>query len=228
VGNGFSVVLVEPALHQAQALEVLPQGSQRQRGRPSGRVTAYRPEQPRTALVATLTAGPKGIGPANTYLRPNTAVQAWLGGRFPHQGTTHRWLQQTPDLQADALRRHLHQVVRRHGRFWHERGPNRYLVLDVDGQGLVARGQRFAKAAKGWLGEGFDVGYLRYVCYAAASHEVLDELLAPGNKTLMRQFPVLLAGLEEVLPRAYRKWVVLRGDSHLGTINNRRDCRARR
>jgi hypothetical protein len=228
VGNGFSVVLVERVLRQAHVLEVSQQWTHLQLGPPSGRVTAYRPEQRLTALLATLAAGLKGLGPGNTYLRPNSAVRAWLGGRFPDQGTLHRWLQQTTDLQAAAVRGHLHQVVRQHGRFWHELWSNRCLVLDVDGQGLVARGQRFEKAAKGWLGEGIDVGYIRYVCYAGATHEVLDEFLAPGNKTLMSQFPVLLAGLDAVIPRAYRPQVVLRGDSHMGTIGNLRDCRARR
>jgi hypothetical protein len=225
-GNGFSVVGVERVLRQAQVLEVLPQWSQLPLGHRSGRVTAYRPQQRLTAVLATLAAGLKGIGPGNTYLRSNSAVCAWLGGRFPDQGTIHRWLQQTSDSQAAALRCHLHQVVRQHGRFWNELRSRRWLFVDVDGQGLLARGQRFEKAAKGWLGEGIDVGYHRYVCYAGASHEVLDEFLAPGNQTLMSQFPLLLAGLDEVIARPYRKRVVIRGDSHMGTIGNLRDCRA--
>src|SRR5262249_45031762 len=147
VGNGFGVVLVERVLRQAQVLELLPQWNQRHLGHPSGRVTAYRPEQRLTAVVATVAAGLKGLGPSNTYLPPNSAVQAWLGGRFPEQATMHRWLQQTSDLQAAALRCHLHQVVRQYGRFWQELWSNRWLVVDVDGQGLVARGQRFEKAA---------------------------------------------------------------------------------
>jgi hypothetical protein len=64
------------------------------------------------------------------------------------------------------------------------------------------------------------------VCYAGATDEVLDEFLAPGNKTLMSPLPLLLAGLDEVLPRAYRNRVVLRGDRPLGTIGNLRACRA--
>jgi DDE family transposase len=226
VGNGFSVVVVERVLHQAEVLEVLPQWSQLQLGHASGRVTAYRPEQRLTAVVASLAAGLKGLGPSNTYLRPNRAVQAWLGGRFPDQGTMHRWLQQASDTQAAALRRHLHQVVRQHGRFWQDLWSNRRLVVDVDGQGLVARGQRFENATEGWLGEGIDRGYIRYVCYAGATQEVLDEFLAPGNQSLMRQFPVLLAGLDEVIPRSSRERVIIRGDSHLGTIDNLRACRA--
>jgi hypothetical protein len=117
-------------------------------------------------------------------------------------------------------------VVRQHGRFWQELWSSRYLVLDVDGQGLVARGQRFEKAAQGWLGEGIDCGYQRYVCYAGVTQEVLDEFLAPGNQTLRSQFPVLLAGLDAILPRRDRHRVVLRGDSHAGTIGNLRTCRA--
>jgi hypothetical protein len=228
LGNGFSVVLVERVLRQAQVLEVSPPWSQLPLGHPSGRVTAYRPEQRLTAVVATLAAGLKGIGPSNTCLRPNSALQAWLGGRFPDQGTIHRWLQQTSDAQAAAVRQHLHQVVRQHGHFWQELWSGRWLVLDVDGQGLVARGQRFEKAAKGWLGEGIDRGYIRYVCYAGATQEVLDEFLAPGNQSLMSQFPVLRAGLDEVIPRAARGRVIFRGDAHLGTIDNLRDCRRHR
>src|SRR5262249_34198837 len=79
--------------------------------------------------------------------------------------------------------------------------------------------------ARGYLGDGLDHGYQRYVCYAAATHEVLDEFLAPGNQTLMSQVPQLLAGLDAVLPRAERGRVVLRGDAHLGTIGNLRELR---
>jgi hypothetical protein len=187
--------------------------TQLQLGHSSQRSTAYRPEQRLAALLAPLAAGLKGIAPANTYLRPNTAVREWLGGRFPDQGTIHRWLQQVTAPQAAALRHHLHQVVRTHGRFWQTLWSNQWLVLDVDGQGLVARGQRFEHAEVGYRGEGMDQGYLRHVCYAGATREVLDEFLAPGNKTLMSQFPALRAGLDEVTPRAYRGRVVLRGDS---------------
>jgi hypothetical protein len=218
--------LVERVLRQAHVLEVAQQWTHLPLGHPSGRVTAFRLEQRLTAVVATVAAGLKGIGPANTYLRPNSALAAWLGRRFPDQGTIHRWLQQTRDAQAAALRHHLHQVVRQHGRVWQELWSSRYLVLDVDGQGLVARGQRFEKAAQGWLGEGIDCGYQRYVCYAGATQEVLDEFLAPGNQTLMSQFPVLLAGLDAIFPRRCRHRVVLRGDSHAGTIGNLRNCRA--
>jgi hypothetical protein len=225
VGSGFSVVVVERVLRQAQALGLVAQWALMPLGNPSRRINSYRPEQRWAALLAGLAAGLKGIASGNTYLRPNTAVQAWLGGRFPDQGTIHRWLEQVSDAQAAAVRTHLHQVVRQHGRFWHVLWSGQWLVVDVDGQGLVARGQRFEKAAVGYLGEGLDRGYHRYVGYVGQTHEVLDEFLAPGNQTLMSQFPRLLAGLEEVIPRAYRDRVVLRGDAHLGTIGNLRALR---
>lgn len=225
VGSGFSVVVVERVLRQAQALGLVPQWALMPLGNPSRRVNSYRPEQRWAAVLAGLASGLKGIAPGNTYLRPNTAVQAWLGGRFPDQGTIHRWLEQVSEAQAAAVRAHLHQVARQHGRFWQVLWSGQRLVVDVDGQGLVARGQRFEKAAVGYLGEGLDRGYHRYVCYAGQTREVLDEFLAPGNQTLMSQFPVLLAGLDEVIPRAYRDRVVVRGDSHLGTIGNLRELR---
>jgi hypothetical protein len=224
-GSGFSVVLVERVLRQANTLGLFAAWAQLPLGHPSRRVTAYRPEQRWAALLAGLASGLKGIAPGNTWLRPNTAVQAWLGGRFPDQGTIHRWLEQVSAPQAAAVRAHLHQVVRQHGRFWQVLWSGRLLVVDVDGQGLVARGQRFEQAAVGYLGEGLERGYHRYVCYVGDTHEVLDEFLAPGNKTLMSQFPALLAGLGEVIPRAYRDRVVVRGDAHLGTIGNLRELR---
>lgn len=226
LGTGFSVVLVERVLRQAKSLDLVQQWTQLPLGNLSGRRTAYRPEQRLTAVLATLAAGLKGIAPSNTYLRTNSAMCAWLDGRFPDQGTIHRWLQQVTAPQAADVRAHLHHVVRTHGRFWDVLWSNQSLWLDVDGQGLVARGQCFEKAATGYLGEGMDRGYIRYVCYAGETREVLDEFLAPGNKTLMSQFPTLLAGLDEVIPRGYRDRVVIRGDSHLGTINNLRDARA--
>src|SRR5262249_43830359 len=129
---------------------------------------------------------------------------------------------------AARVRAHLHQVVRAHGRFWEVLHGAPLVVVDVDGQGLVARGHHFERAARGYLGEGMDTGYQRYVCYAADTHEVLDEFLAPGNKTLMSQLPELLAGLNAVIPPAYRERVLLRGDAHRGTIGNLRELRRQR
>lgn len=223
--SGFSVVMVERVLREAEVLGLVGAWAQLPLGHPSGRCTAYRPEQRVAALLAGLAAGLKGIAPGNTWLRPNTALQARLGGRFPDQGTVHRWLDQVTPEQAAQVRAHLHQAVHRHGRFWDVLHAAPLLVVDVDGQGLVARGRHFERAARGYLGEGMDTGYQRYVCYAADTHEVLDEFLAPGNKTLMSQLPELLAGLNAVIPPAYRERVLVRGDAHLGTIGNLRELR---
>ena len=78
----------------------------------------------------------------------------------------------------------------------------------------------------GHLGEGIDRGYQRYVAYAADTREVLDEFLAPGNRTLMSQLPEVLAGLDAVIPAHDRQRVILRLDAHGGTIANVRDLRA--
>jgi hypothetical protein len=223
--SGFSVVLVERVLREANVLGLFADWAHLPLGHPAGRRTAYRPHQRLAALLAGLAGGLKGVAPGNTWLRPNTAVRSWLGGRFPDQGTVHRWLDQVTAAQAGRVRDHLHQVVRAHGRFWEVLWSGQYLFVDVDGQGLVARGQRFERAAVGYLGEGMDRGYQRYVCYAAATGEVLDEWLAPGNRTLMSQLPELLTGLGAVIPRAERGRVVLRGDAHLGTIGNLREVR---
>jgi hypothetical protein len=225
VGNGFSVVLVERALREAQALGLSEDWARLPLGNPSHRATAYLPQHRVAAVLAGLAAGLRGVAPANTWLRPNAAVQAWLGGRFPDQGTIHRWLGQVTPQQAALVRDHLHRAVGEHGRFWEVLHSGRLLVVDVDGQGLAARGLRHQRAAKGYLGEGLDTGYQRYVAYAADTREVLDEFLAPGNKTLMSQLPQLLAGVAAVIPKAYRDRVLIRGDAHLGTIGNLRDLR---
>jgi hypothetical protein len=224
-GTAFSVVLAERVLRQAQTLGVTDAWAQLPLGHPSRRRTAYRPEQRIAAVLTGLAAGLKGIAPGNSLLRPNTALQARLGGRFPDQGTIHRWLDQVTAPQAAALRDHLHQVVRCHGRFMEVLSSRQYLVVDVDGQGLVARGQHFERTAVGHLGDGLDRGYQRYVCYAADTGEVLDELLAPGNRTLMSQLPEVLTGLDAVIARADRGRVILRLDAHGGTIANVRAMR---
>jgi DDE family transposase len=219
-GSGFSVVFAERVLREAQALHLDQQWAQLPLGHPTGRRTSYTPEQRIAALLTGLACGLKGIAPGNTFLRPNTALQARLGGRFPDQGTIHRWLGQVSAPQAADLRHHLHQVAHDHGRFWEVLGSDHSLVVDIDGQGLAAKGPRFEQAAVGYLGEGLDTGYQRYVCYAAETREVLDEFLAPGNKTLMSQLPALLDGLDEVIPRADRDRVILRLDAHGGTVAN--------
>jgi Transposase DDE domain group 1 len=223
--SGFSVVLVERVLREAQTRGRFADWARLPLGHPSRRRTAYRPEHRVAALLAGLAAGLKGIAPGNTWLRPQAAVQAWLGGRFPDQGTLHRWLEQTTAAQARGCRDHLHRAVGEHGRFWEVLYSEHLVVVDVDGQGLVARGRHGERAARGYLGGGLDTGYQRYVAYAADTHEVLDEFLAPGNKTLMSQLPELLAGLAAVIPPAYRGRVLIRGDAHLGTIGNLRELR---
>ncbi len=54
---------------------------------------------------------------------------------------------------------------------------------------------------------------------------MLDELLVPGNQTAMSVLPEMLAGLNEVIPPAFRDRVLLRGDAHLGTVANLRAMR---
>jgi hypothetical protein len=224
-GTGFSVVLPERVLRQAETLGLYDAWAQLPLGNPSRRRTAYRPEQRIASVLAGLAAGLKGIAPGNTALRPNTALRSRLGGRFPDQGTIHRWLDQVTAAQAAALRNHLHQVARDHGHFWEVLGAGHYLVVDIDGQGLVARGGHFERTAVGYLGDGLDRGYQRYVCYAADTREVLDEFLAPGNRTLMSQLPEVLAGLDAVVGRRDRKRVILRLDAHGGTLANVRAMR---
>jgi len=101
------------------------------------------------------------VAPGNLLVRPNRAVQQRLGGRFPAQGTLHRWLAQITAAHAAGLRQHLHQAVRPHGRFGQELGSARRLVVDSDGQGWVARGQRLERAHGGYRGDGMDRGYPR-------------------------------------------------------------------
>jgi hypothetical protein len=223
--SGFSVVLGERVLHRAQGLGLVQQWQALGFGNPSARVTAYTPDQRIAAVLGGLACGLRGVAPGNLLVRPNSALQQRLGGRFPDQGTIHRWLAQLTAEQAARLRQHLHQAVRQHGRFWQELWSARRLVVDIDGQGLVARGQRFERAHGGYLGDGIDRGYQRYVCYVGATDEVLDELLTPGNTTAMSVLPEILRGLNEVIPPASRGQVVLRGDAHFGTVANLRRMR---
>jgi len=223
--GGFSVVLAERLLRLADSFGLPQQWQQLAFGRPTQRATAYPTDQRIAAVLAGLACGLRGVAPANLLLRPNSALQQRLGGHFPDQGTVHRWLGLVTAEQAAALRRHLHEVVRRHGRFWEELWAGRALVVDLDGQGLVARGRRFEHAHGGYLGEGIDRGYQRYVCYAGATGEVLDEVLLPGNRTAMSALPEMLHGLNEVLPVGQRNQVILRGDAHFGTVANLRQMR---
>jgi hypothetical protein len=170
--------------------------------------------------VSGLAAGLKGLGPSHSVLRPNSALQARRGGRFPDQGTSHRWLDGVTAEQAAAVRDHLPQAVRSHGRFWDILYSRHSRVGDGDGPGLAARGQHFEQTAVGHLGDGMDRAYQRDVADAADTRAVLDELLTPGKRTLMSQLPEVLAGLDTVMPRHDRQRVILRRDAHGGTIAN--------
>ena len=218
--GGFSVVLAERVLGMADALGLPEKWRELGFGNPTRRTTAYTTDRRIAAVVAGLACGLRGIAPGNMLVRPNQAMQQRLGGRFPDQGTIHRWLGRITEAQAADLRRHLQEVVREQGRFWQELWWKRWLVVDMDGQGLIARGQRFERAHGGYLGGSIDCGYQRYVCYAAATREVLDELLVPGNRTAMSVLPEMLEGLNEVIPVKDRSRVLLRGDAHFGTAKN--------
>lgn len=226
-GIDFSVVMGERVLKFARALELFTDWDGLWMGHPTRRRTSYRPPERIAAVLAGLACGVRGIGPGNLLLRPNSALVNLLGGRFPDQGTIHRWLEQVTSEQAAAFRTHLHQVMRTHGRFVPELWSERLLVVDIDGQGLIARGQRFERAHVGYMDDGLDRGFQRYVAYVGLTGEVLDELLLPGNTTLMSALAAVLSGLGEVFPhRRDRRQVLLRIDSHGGTAPNLRAMRA--
>jgi hypothetical protein len=218
--TGYSVVLAEQVAEWASTLKITDEWSTLPLGNTRKSKRAYQPQERILALIACLACGLRGIASANLWLRPNSALQAMLGGRFPDQGSIHRWLQQTTLDQAHSLRRHLHQVARRHGRFWSELSSPRGLTVDLDAQGLIATGQRFEKADLGYMDGEFKRGYQRLVCYVGATREVLDELLRPGSESLMGDLPLLLEGLNEIFSEHLRECVVLRGDGHAGTLAN--------
>ena len=218
--GGFSVVLAEKVLSLADKLKLEAGWSKLAFGNPTNRTSSYRSPQRIAAVLAGLACGLRGIGPGNLLLRTNSAIVQRLDGKFPDQGTIHRWLEQVIQEQAAAIRQHLHDVVREHGRFWNTLRSGRRLMVDIDGQGLVARGKRFKEARYGYLGQGLDRGYQRYVAYVGETREVLDELITPGNTTLMAQLSSVLAGLNTIFTPDWRERVMLRTDSHGGTARN--------
>lgn len=224
--GGFSVVVAERVLATAGGLGLKQHWRELWVGNSSYRTSAYQAEQRLGALVSTLSCGLRGLAPANLLVRPSSALRQALGGRFPDQGTLHRWLKQATSEQAEALRSHLHAVVREHGRFRRTLWSGRRLYVDIDGQGLVARGQRFEHAERGYMDRVLERGYQRYVAYVGETGEVLDERLVPGNQTLMTQLPEVLRGLSVVFCPSQRGRVVLRMDSHGGTVANLRAVRA--
>lgn len=224
--GGFSVICAEKIIELSRAMGLLEEWSGLELGHVSGRVTSYATPERVTAVLAGLACGLRGFAPGNSLLRGNTALQSALGGRFPDQGTIHRWFQQATAEQAQALRQHLHQVMRREGRFWQAVFSGNRVMVDLDAQGLAARGARFEKAAYGHLGEGLDRGYQRFVAYAGQTREVLDEFLRPGNTMLTGELTELLNGLNEIFAAADRPRVVIRTDAHGGTFHNLQQLQA--
>ena len=216
--SGFSVALAEKVLSLATNLGLKEHWKELGFGNVTRRSSAYRAEQRIQAVLAGLACGLRGVAPGNLLVRPNSAMQQRLGGSFPDQGTIHRWLDQITAEQATKIRSHLHQVVRQHGRFRQELWSGRKLVVDMDGQGLAARGPRFEHASGGYFAGKIDKGYQRYVCYVGKTGDVLDELLVSGNRTAMSVLPEMVAGLNEVFAPEERSRVVLRGDAHFGTV----------
>jgi hypothetical protein len=218
--GGFSVICAEKIIELLLAIGLPVEWSRLELGHVSRRVTSYATPERVTAVLAGLACGLRGFAPGNTLLRGNTALQSALGGRFPDQGTIHRWFQQVTAEQAQAWRQHLHQVMKREGRFWQAMFSGDRVVVDLDAQGLPARGAHFEKAAYGHLGEGIDRGYQRFVAYVGQTREVLDEFLRPGNTMLTGELKELLNGLNEIFAVEDRPRVIIRTDSHGGTFRN--------
>ena len=82
------MVFAERLLHQADVLGLPDDWARLPLGNPSRRRTAYSSPQRIAALLAGLACGLQGIGPGNTLLRPNSALQARLGGRLRIRGVT--------------------------------------------------------------------------------------------------------------------------------------------
>jgi hypothetical protein len=218
--SGFSVVFAEKVLQTAKALGVVDEWSELTLGHVSRRISSYRPAHRIAALLAGLACGLRGIAPGNSLLRTNSALKLWTGGTFPDQGTIHRWLNGCTSAQAEALRRHLRQVMVKQGRFWNVLYSGRRLFVDVDAQGLVARGARFEKACRGYMDGRLDRGYQRFVAYVGDTHEVLDEFLRPGNTMLTGELKTIVEALNEIFSVEDRARVVVRADAHGGTRTN--------
>ena len=218
--TGFSVVLVEKVMQGAKRRGLMEVWSRMLLGRRSRRKTAYRPEQRTVAVLAHLAAGLSGIGPGNLWLRPNSEVQHLAGGHFPDQGTVHRWLDGVTAEQVALWREHLPGVMRTHGQFWKRLRSSERLVVDVDAQGMIARGAKFTAAAYGHLGDGIARGFQRVVSSVGETREVLDELVCPGNTTLMSVLPKMIDGLNRVFTEDWRERVIVRTDAHGGTAAN--------
>jgi len=187
-------------------------------GHPTARKSAYRAEHRIRSLLAGLACGLRGISAGNQWLRQEPAMRTLCDGRFPDQGTIHRWLEAVNPMQVVQLRKHLQQSVRQHGRFRHQLGLPGGIIVDVDAQGIVAAGQRFVQAKLGWMGDDFERGFQRLVCYCASTGEVLDEQLEPGDGSLLTGMSGLLDSLDELFAPEDRPQVWLRGDGHAGTI----------
>jgi hypothetical protein len=224
--GGFSVICAEKIIELLRAMGLPAEWSRLELGHVSRRTTAYGTPERITAVLAGLACGLRGFAPGNGLLRGNSALQSALGGRFPDQGTIHRWFQQTTAEQAQAWRQHLHQVMKWEGRFWQALFSGGRVVVDLDAQGLAAHGARFEKAEYGYLGEGLDRGYQRFVAYAGQTREVLDEFLRPGNTMLTGELTELLNGLNEIFAPEDRPRVVIRTDSHGGTFRNLQQLQA--
>src|ERR1700730_18331605 len=98
--GGFSVVLAERGLPLAARLALPALWGQLGLGHRTRRRTAYPTDQRLAAVLAGLACGLRGVAPGNLLLRPNSALRQRLGGRFPDQGTIHRWLDQVSPDQA--------------------------------------------------------------------------------------------------------------------------------
>lgn len=218
LASGASPVAAVKVLGLAGALRIDQAWTGLWLGAPTARSSAYRPEHRVRALLAGLACGLRGIAAGNLWLRQDPALQRLCQGRFPDQGTIHRWLQAVTPQQVLDLRCHLRQVVRKHGRFLHALHQPGGLLIDVDAQGIVAHGQRFQQARLGWMGAGFERGFQRLVCYCATTGEVLDEQLQPGDGSLLTGLPGLLTSLDKLFTPEERGRVRLRGDGHAGTI----------
>ena len=102
--GGFSVVLAEKVLSLAGKLGLDQRWSKLTFGNPSKRTSSYPTPRRIAAVLTGLACGLRGVAPGNLLLRTNSAIVQRLDGKFPDQGTIHRWLEQVLQEQAGGLR----------------------------------------------------------------------------------------------------------------------------
>lgn len=158
----------------------------------------YSPLNKAQTIIASLVMGCKHTKDINEVLPREVAAANYLGmNQFPEQSQINRYLTRFSEENVSQLRQAHNQVFMEQSQARRVVGR---VVVDIDQCGLVANGQTYEFARKGYFPrKRGEQGYQLSAAYVGAYAEAVQVYLDPGNVVSKVRLPDLLRDVDQLL-----------------------------